>query len=349
MVNSSNPDRTVNMSRNFFTSQNYIISLSFVLFPGIFSFCFINFLLLQSFNKKRMENEKSKSRAWLEAARPRTLTASISPVILAGAIAWHDGVFNLIPFILCILVALFAQIASNFANDYFDFKKGADSEGRKGPERAVAQGWITPKSMLRGTILMLVLSCLSGLSLLFFSSWIILPVGIAIALCVIAYSAGPFPLSYHGLGDLCVLLFYGIIPVCFTYFVQCGHFSLLSLLLSLSIGLLSTNILIINNYRDYEEDKVSGKRTTVVMFGRKSAVVAYLLNGIIAVAIVVPLLMQMPVWTEFLLALFFVIFYSTWMEMKHKKGRPLNATLGHTARNVFLFAILVSVLLILFK
>jgi 1,4-dihydroxy-2-naphthoate octaprenyltransferase len=296
-----------------------------------------------------MENEKSKSRAWLEAARPRTLTASISPVILAGAIAWHDGVFNLIPFILCILVALFAQIASNFANDYFDFKKGADREDRKGPERAVAKGWITPKSMLRGTILMLALSCLSGLSLLFYSSWIILPVGIAIALCVIAYSAGPFPLSYHGLGDLCVLLFYGIVPVCFTYFVQCGHFSLLSLLLSLSVGLLSTNILIINNYRDYEEDKVSGKRTTVVMFGRKSAVVVYLLNGIIAVAIVVPLLMQMPVWTEFLLALFFVIFYSTWMEMKHKKGRPLNTTLGHTARNVFLFTILVSVLLILSK
>ena len=149
-----------------------------------------------------------KGKAWLEAARPRTLPASLSPVLVGAALASRDGYFQWIPTLLCVLVALLAQIASNFANDYFDFKKGADGADRLGPERAVAQGWIQPKSMLTGTFITLGLACFCGCMLLFFAGWELIPVGIAIALCVLAYSAGPFPLAYNGLGDVCVLLLY---------------------------------------------------------------------------------------------------------------------------------------------
>ena len=152
-----------------------------------------------------MENNRSRIQAWLEAARPKTLPASFSPVLVGCALAYRDGVFKLAPAILCVLVALLAQIASYFAYDYFDFKKVADKEVRLGPERAVASGWITPKAMLWGTFITLGLSCLCGCFLFFFAGWELIGVGIAIAICVLAYSAGPFPLAYNGLGDVCFM------------------------------------------------------------------------------------------------------------------------------------------------
>lgn len=291
--------------------------------------------------------DKSRVKVWIEAARPRTLTASLSPVLLASVLAYRDGVFNLLPALLCVAVALLAQIASNFANDYFDFKKGADGDDRLGPDRAVACGWIMPDSMLRATLFTLALSCLCGCVLLFIAGWELIWVGIAIAICVLVYSAGPFPLAYNGLGDVCVVLFYGIIPVCFTYYVQALSFSLLSFLLSISRGLLSANILIVNNYRDYEQDKKSGKRTTVVLFGRGFAEAAYLLNGIMALLITLPLLLDIPVWLTALYALFSMLFTSTWIEMRRSEGRELNKTLGHTARNLLIFTLLLSATLLL--
>lgn len=293
-----------------------------------------------------MKVKKNLLKSWVEAARPKTLPASLSPVLLACVLAWCNGVFRIIPAVLCFGVALLAQIASNFANDYFDFKKGADKEDRLGPERAVAQGWITPKAMLQATFLTLALSCLCGCMLLLFAGWELIPVGIAIALCVLAYSAGPFPLAYNGLGDVCVVLFYGVIPVCFTYYVQAQSFSLLSFLLSLSVGLLSTNILVVNNYRDYVQDKAARKRTTIVLFGRGFGRIFYLLNGLIAIFLTIPLLFEAPAWILFLFGGFFVLFYTTWRELYRFEGRELNKTLGHTARNVFFFSILLSLLLL---
>ena len=290
-----------------------------------------------------MEREKSLFKSWVEAARPKTLPASLSPVLLACVLAWCEGVFRFVPALLCFGVALLAQIASNFANDYFDFKKGADREDRLGPERAVAQGWITPKAMLKATFLTLGLSCFCGCMLLFYAGWELIPVGIAIALCVLAYSAGPFPLAYNGLGDVCVVLFYGIIPVCFTYYVQALSFSLLSFLLSV---LLSTNILVVNNYRDYVQDKASHKRTTIVLFGRSFGRIFYLLNGVMALLLAMPLMLDAPWWIQFLFAAFFALFYATWRQLYRFEGRELNKTLGHTARNVFLFTLLLSLLLI---
>ena len=289
-----------------------------------------------------INKEGTKMKYWLEAARPKTLPASISPVIVGCALAFRDGAFQWIPAILCLLVALLAQVASNFANDYFDYKKGADGADRLGPERAVAQGWIAPESMLKGTFLTLGLACLCGCGLFFFAGWKLIFVGIAIALGVLAYSAGPFPLAYRGLGDICVLLFYGIIPVCFTYYVQALQFTWLTLILSISVGLLSVNILIVNNYRDYRQDKAANKRTTIVLFGRRFGRIVYLLNGFIALLLVCPLLMQVELWMQCLFALYFVLFIATWQEMRRNEGRALNRTLGHTARNVFLFSLLMA-------
>ena len=301
---------------------------------------------MQIMHMTDMEDKKSLAGAWVEAARPKTLPASASPVLLGCALAYYDGAFDVVPALLCFLVALFAQVASNFANDYFDFKKGADGEGRLGPERAVAQGWITPKAMLAGTFVALGLACLFGLLLVCFADWRLIGVGIAVAIGVLAYSAGPFPLAYNGLGDVCVLLFYGVIPVCFTYYIQTLSFSLLSFLLSVALGLLSVNILVVNNYRDYGQDKVARKRTTVVLFGRRFGRVFYVLNECLAFLLVLPLILDAPWWILFLFGILFALCFYTTRELLTLEGRALNRTLGHTARNVFLFAAVLSLLFV---
>lgn len=304
-------------------------------------------LSLQQFNKIQMKQDTiSPVKAWIEAARPRTLFASFSPVLVGCALAWQDDVFRLIPAILCVLVALLAQIASNFANDYFDFKKGADGEDRLGPARAVASGWIAPETMLKGTLFTLGLACLCGCLLLFYAGWELIPVGVAIAVCVLAYSAGPFPLAYNGLGDLCVLLFYGIIPVCFTYYVQAGTFSLLAFLLSLAMGFLSTNILVVNNYRDYEQDKASRKRTTIVLFGKRYGRIIYLANGLLALLITFPLLLSHKGLAEFFYSAFFAFFILTWWKFRRMEGPALNKMLGQTSLMVLAYALILTFILL---
>lgn len=292
-----------------------------------------------------MEKEKSQIKAWIEASRPKTLPASFSPVLVGCAVAYRDGYFRISVAVICLLVAVGAQIASNFANDYFDFKKGADGADRVGPERAVASGWISPAAMLKGTFITLGLACLCGCLLLLLAGWELIFVGIAIALGVLAYSAGPYPLAYHGWGDLCVLFFYGIVPVCFTYYVQALSFSLLSFLLSLAVGLFSVNILIVNNYRDYIQDKAAGKRTTIVRFGRSFGRIVYLVNGLLAMAITLPLFLNLAWWADLAFAAFGVLFIATWLEMRQYEGTELNKTLGHTARNVFFFSLLLTFVL----
>ncbi|MDR2389670.1 MAG: 1,4-dihydroxy-2-naphthoate polyprenyltransferase [Tannerellaceae bacterium] len=296
-----------------------------------------------------MKTKHANLRHWLEATRPKTLTASVCPVFLGCALAYSDGVFRPEVALLCLAVALLAQIASNFANDYFDFKKGSDGEDRLGPERAVAGGRIAPAAMLTATFVTLGLACFCGLGLLFYAGWWLIFVGIAIAVCVLAYSAGPFPLAYRGLGDVCVLVFYGMIPVCFTYYVQAHSFNVLSFLLSLSAGLLSVNILVVNNYRDYEQDKAVGKRTSIVYFGRRFGRFLYLFNGIMAVVFTLPLffLPGVTLWIAPLYIIFFLLFLGTWRELIRFQGRSLNETLAHTARNVFLYTLLLVLTLLL--
>ncbi|MDR1384700.1 MAG: 1,4-dihydroxy-2-naphthoate octaprenyltransferase [Planctomycetaceae bacterium] len=285
-------------------------------------------------------------KSWIAAARPKTLTASISPVLVAWALAYSAGTLKWIPAILCLSVAFFAQIAANFVNDYFDFKKGADTSERLGQPRAVASGWITPEAMLRGALITLGVACLCGCGLLFFSDWWLIFVGITIAIGVIAYSAGPYPLAYHGWGDICVLVFYGVVPLCFTYYVCAGEFTLTVFLLSLVMGFLSTNILVVNNYRDFQQDKAAGKHTSIVIFGLKFGRILYLVNAIFAVIFAYPVYGHRSMGIWFMFVVFLLIELFTWKDLSRLHGSELNRTLEITARNVLLFAMLLVFVLL---
>ncbi len=278
---------------------------------------------------------------WIEETRPKTLAASLSPVIIACAIALSEGVFITNAALLCIGVAVLSQIASNFANDYFDFKHGIDSEERLGPERAVLKGRISLKAMLIGSLVTIGLACACGLGLLMYADWKIILVGALIAISVFAYSAGPWPLSQHALGDVAVLLFYGVIPVTMTYYVMAGHFSLKSLLFSIGVGLLSVNILMVNNYRDIEQDRAVNKITTAVLFGRKPIYAAYLINVLISSAFII--IFSQTIVAVIVTLTTLLLGIVTWIEMGKKDGQELNIPFEHTARNVLIYSILCSI------
>ena len=223
--------------------------------------------------------------AWIEAMRLRTLPVSIAGVLTAISYNISDDTFCWLPALLCMLVAVSAQIASNFANEYYDFKKGLDKVGRDGPRRGVTEGDITPSAMLSATFVTLGIACLFGCALLWFSDFWLVFVGIFIALGVLAYSTGPYPLSHHGLGEVAVIVFYGLIPVNFTYYVQAGQFTPEVFLASLAVGLMVANVLIVNNYRDIDDDRLVNKRTLAVMLGRKAMVCVYVFNVMASVAL----------------------------------------------------------------
>ena len=209
---------------------------------------------------------------WIEAMRLRTLPVSISGVLAGIACAMMGIDFSLVPALLCLLFAILAQIASNFANEYYDFRKGVDRKGREGFRRGVTEGDITPAAMKYATFSTLAAAAVVGCLMLFYGSWWLVPIGLCIGLFALAYSAGPYPLSHHGLGDVAVVIFFGIVPVTLTCYLQQGGWRelWLSLPISVAVGLLAANVLIVNNCRDEEDDRAVGKRTTVVIFGRKA-------------------------------------------------------------------------------
>lgn len=215
--------------------------------------------------------------------RPRTLPVSIAGVVGALGYARWLSLPNWTVFVLCLLFALLAQIASNFANEYFDYKAGRDLAGRGGPRRGVTEGDITPHAMKRATLFTLAVACVIGLSLVLWGGWIILLCGIAIVIGVFAYSGGPFPLSSHGLGEIAVIIFFGIAPVCLTFYLMTGYIDTYVIAGSISIGLMGANVLLVNNIRDEADDRVVRKRTCVVLFGRRFGSFFYLFNGWLAV------------------------------------------------------------------
>lgn len=304
-----------------------------------------------------------KLKIWIECARLRTLPVSLSGVIIAIGVAMWQHVFNLVPAVLCVLFALLAQVVSNMANEYYDFLKGTDKPGRVGPRRGVTEGDITPKKLRNVTFTLLVLDCIVGLCLLPYGGWWMLPVGVVIAIFALAYSAGPYPLSYHGLGEAAVFVFFGIVPVVFTHFVQAHtikpsmEFNPLILLASMSIGFMAVNVLLINNYRDVDDDREANKRTSVVIFGRKPAAAAYLINGFVAMGLLSPLWfgvivstaimpltgqaeLPLPLWTLVAPALYLVLHTATWYKLIHRDGVALNPLLGGTARNMLFFTLI---------
>ena len=213
----------------------------------------------------------------------------------------------------------------------------ATKREERGFRRGVTEGDISPKAMKTATFGTLALACLIGCALIPYGRWEMIPVGIFIAIFALAYSAGPFPLSRMGLGDLAVLIFFGLVAN-FTYFLMAGEFSK-AVLTSFGIGLMGVNVLIVNNYRDMEDDKEAGKRTTVVIFGRRIAAIAYLIFGFLAAILTMPMWMK---YDAFIIAplLYLAMHYATWRKIIFSSGAALNPLLGATARNMLIYALL---------
>jgi len=298
-------------------------------------------------------------KAWFLASRPKTLTGAAAPVLVGSAIAWYETVqctkyseisnllhpyearFNvnfLIPTILCLLFAFLMQIDANFVNDYFDFKKGTDREDRLGPERVCAQGWITPKAMIVGIVICTILACLVGcIIMLWHLQFNLIIVGLA---CVVGCFIYTTKFSYLGLGDILVLVFFGIVPVGFTYYViSNGQWSVPVTLAGIGMGLATDNLLIVNNYRDRNQDALSGKKTIIVRFGASFGLRCYLWLGIIATVLAMTslFLMQKPV---YFMMVYACLNITTWYKMSRLDGKALNGVLGKTARNIFLYGVL---------
>ena len=227
----------------------------------------------------------SRARTWISAARPRTLPAAVAPVMVGSALAAHDHRFDANAAGLCLAFSLLVQVGTNFANDYYDFAHGADTAARVGPIRAVASGLVAPQTMRRAMAAVFAGAFVVGLGLIHWGGPWMLAVGASSILCGLAYTGGPWPLGYHGLGDLFVFLFFGLVAVSFTYFVQAGRITAPAVLAGSAVGLLGANILLVNNYRDLETDRTAQKRTLVVRFGRGFARVQFAASLAIALAI----------------------------------------------------------------
>ena len=272
-------------------------------------------------------------KAWLLAARPKTLTGAVAPVAVALASAWADmGRLQWVPALLCTLFALLMQVDANLVNDYLDYREGIDGSDRLGPERACAQGWITSRAMHWGIFLVTLLSCLVGLPLILWGGWQMVVVGVACVLACFLYTTS---LSRIALGDLLVLLFFGIVPVCATYYLQTGTVPRNVVLASLAMGLVTDCLLLVNNFRDRDTDRAVGKRTIPNLIGERGTYLLYALMGIVAYALVYPQT-RLPIF--YLAANFHLV--SSMRRIHH--GRALNSILGQTAASILLFALLYS-------
>lgn len=294
-------------------------------------------------------NTSSNFTIWVQAARPKTLAAAFTPVLVGAAIAFHDDTLNATATLMALWCAFLIQIGTNFANDYFDFIKGADTDERIGFERATAAGLIAPKKMLWATIITMAIAFFSGLYLVWIGGWTILVIGILSLIFGILYTGGPFPLGYNGLGDVFVFLFFGIIAVMTTYYVNALEWSEATFWASLAVGALCTNILVINNLRDVEQDTKVGKRTLGVLFGDAALKWEYTLMLILAFAIPphfhVQLGYDLWIYLPFLsLPLAISLGRKVWTETHKPK---LNKVLEQTAQLMAIYGILFSMGVIL--
>lgn len=296
------------------------------------------------------EVKRNSLKAWILAARPKTLTGAAAPVLISGAIAYNHNTFKIIPFILCLCFALLMQIAANFINDLYDYLKGSDREDRLGPERACSKGWITPNTMRTAIILVLLIALSLGSVLISYGGIKLIIIAFLCILFAYMYTGGPYPLAYNGFGDILVLIFFGIIPVCFTYYVMSGEINTIVFLSSVACGLLIDTLLVVNNYRDRTQDKLSNKRTIIVRLGEQFGRYLYLILGIIS-----PLIFSIFIFYNYtfgaLLPLLYIIPHIiTWRKMcKIKEGKALNSILADTSRNMLIMSILVCIGFILDK
>ena len=287
-----------------------------------------------------MEVKQNSIKAWFLATRPKTLTGALIPIIIASSLASHHTHCNYTAIFICFVFAALMQIVANLINDLFDYLKGTDGAERIGPERACAQGWITPKAMRIGIRIVLVLALLAGSTILLYSSLWLIAVG---AVCVIFAFLYTTILSYTGLGDILVLVFFGLVPCCGTYYVATGELTAPCLLASIISGILIDTLLIINNYRDRQTDKNNHKITLIVLGGEKFGQYFYLLCGVVAWALCFVFIALGYNWYVLLPTIYLIPHFVTWHKMvRINHGKALNKILGETSRNMLLFGILLS-------
>jgi 1,4-dihydroxy-2-naphthoate polyprenyltransferase len=285
----------------------------------------------------------NKWQIWLLAARPKTLPAAASPAIVGSAVAFSLGKFQLGPALAALMGALLLQIGANIANDVFDFKRGADTEARLGPLRVTQAGLLTPAEVKRGMWVVFGVATLLGIYLAAVAGWLVVLLGLAAIAAAIAYTAGPFPLGYNGLGEVFVFIFFGLVAECGTVFVQAKEVPRLAWWSAIPMGLLIVNILVVNNLRDIETDRSAGKKTLIVRLGVKGARAEYMLCLLVsyAVPLVVVLLGAGSAWLLL-----------SWLSIPaalplvrsvfNDKGRPLNNTLAGSGRLVLVYGLFYS-------
>ena len=287
-----------------------------------------------------MNHKPNSLQIWWLAIRPRTLPAAASGVAMGSALAWYDGAFQWLPALAALMVALLLQIASNVANDVFDFERGADTAERMGPVRVTQAGLLTPGQVKRGLLVIIGLAVLCGLYLASLRGWVVIGLGAAAILCAVAYTGGPFPLGYHGLGDIFVFIFFGLAAVAGTYFVQVGSVSTAAWWMAVPIGLIVTAILVVNNLRDLENDRKAGKYTLAVRLGERGAKAEYIMCLGISYLIVPALVVMKIVPIGALLAwLSLPLAIRTLRVVFTQQGRPLNAALAGTGQTALLFSL----------
>ena len=283
-------------------------------------------------------------RAWLLAARPKTLSGAAVPVMVALSMAWCDlsGMgFKVLPAILCLLFAFIMQIDANLVNDYFDYRKGTDDEQRLGPKRACAQGWVTLSAMRKAIALTTAAACAVGIPLVLYGGWWMVAIGV---LCVVFCFLYTTHLSYLGLGDVLVLLFFGIVPVGATYFLQTGRMTLEVFTASVACGLVIDTLLVVNNYRDRDNDRRTGKNTLVVRIGARATERLFPALGITACLLGLVYWAYGHFWAFLLPVVYLSLHLVTSERMKTiGKGFGLNKILGENARNMFIYGILLSI------
>ncbi len=281
--------------------------------------------------------------AWLLASRPATLAAAFVPVAVGAACAHALGGMRPAATLAALAAALWIQIGTNFANDVFDYEKGADTGERLGPTRAVQAGLLDAAAMRRGMWVAFGLAFACGLYLVWLAGWPLLVIGTASILSGIAYTGGPYPLGYHGLGDVFVFIFFGFVAVCGTAYVNLGSVPELAWWAAVPVGALSTNILVVNNVRDRLTDTAAGKRTLAVRFGRAGGVAEYVVMTLTAYLVPVMLVLRSTAGIWLLLPLFTLpLAVALTVQLIRREGPPLNLTLVGTARLLVIFGLLLA-------
>lgn len=290
----------------------------------------------------------SKANAWVLAIRPRTLPAAVAPVLVGTALAFADNGLKVFPALAALMGALLLQVGVNLANDYFDYVKGIDTSDRLGPVRVTQSGLIPPNRVRAVMVLVFTLAAAVGLYLVAAGGWPILLAGCAAITAALSYSGGPYPLASHGLGDIFVFIFFGLVAVCGTYYVQVHHITVLTGLMAVPLGLLITAILVVNNLRDINTDRRAGKNTLAVLLGEQGTRIEYIL--LIAVAYLLPLLFWLArlLPAGGLLPLASLPLAISWIRVVMKsEGSALNKALAGTAKTTLVYSLLLSLGIIL--